>query len=221
MNDSKNIPAKLFISIVIPLIIVTFGGLIVYQTPAAFFFQVTGQSTAEGSGPAVIYYALTLVVALMFFLMRQQYKWYEIIALGVMSMVYSLSLKQMTPGVFRPIYVYIIPLLIFFLIVWAIMKYIFLNQKFRSFRLLLFAMLCSGAFTLAFWVQYTLIKLQMDSTFLQAKFFNGLMLFIFMGFGFTLAEFIIVKLESTKKEIVPAGFPIKKKDDLDEDDEAN
>ena len=35
-----------------------------------------------------------LVIALMFFLLRQGYKGYEFIALGLLSLVYSLSLKR-------------------------------------------------------------------------------------------------------------------------------
>jgi hypothetical protein len=195
MNDSKLTAAKLFISILVPLVIVTFGGFIVYQTPAAFFFPSPGQSATESNGPAVIYYALTFVIALMFFLMRQKYRWYEVIAFSSMSMVYSLSLKAMTPGIIRPVYTYFIPLMVFFIIIWVVLKFIFLNRSLRVMRLLLFSLFCSAAFSLAFWLQYIMLKLPIDSTFLQSRFISGLMLFIFIGFGLSLAEYIQARKE--------------------------
>jgi len=197
MNDAKLIPIKLLLSLIIPLIAVTIGGFIVYQSPSAFFFATQGQSGAESNGPAVIYYALTLVIALMFFLMRQGYKGYEIVAFSLLTLVYSLSLKRMTPGVFRPIHIYIIPLLVFFFIVWLILKFIFLNKSIRVARLILFSILSSAAFALAFWIQYLLLSQQTADTFLQSRFLSGLMLFIFMGFGLSMAEFIIIKLETS------------------------
>lgn len=200
MNEAKSITAKLFISIIIPLIIVTFGGLIVYQTPAAFFYPSVNQVNAESNGPAVTYYALTFVIALMFFLMRQGYKLYEFIAIGAISMIYSLSLKKMTPLVTRHLYLFFVPLLAFFLIAWLVMKYVFLNKHIRSMRLLLFALLNSAAFTFAFWLQYILLRLRTDNMFLQSRFVSGLMLFIFMGFGLSMAEFIIIKtIEKTNR----------------------
>ncbi len=199
MNEAKSITAKLIISIVVPLIIVTFGGLIIYQTPAAFFYPAVNQANAESNGPAVTYYALTLVIALMFFFMRHGFKLYEVIAIGAMSVVYSLSLKRMTPGIFRPIYLFLVPILIFFLLAWLVMKYIFLNQHVRSIRLILFALLNSVAFTFAFWLQYIMIGYNVDNAFLQSRFVSGLMLFIFIGFGLSVAEFIIIKsLEKAK-----------------------
>ncbi len=219
MNESKLIPAKMFISLLIPLAVVTLGGFIVYKTPAAFFFAAEGQSSTETSGPAVIYYALTLVVALMFFLMRQKYRWYEVIAFSALSMVYSLSLKRMTPGIYRAIYMYFTPLMVLFILIWLILKYIFLNKSTRSMRLLLFSLLSSAAFTLAFWLQFTLLKLPTDGTFLQARFFSGLMLFIFMGFGLSLAEFIIIRLEAGADRSQPVKLSRKDNPDSEEDGE--
>jgi hypothetical protein len=196
MQDSKLIPAKLLISLLVPMLIVTLGGLLVYKTAEAFFFPSPVQVSTESNGPAVIYYALTLVIAMMFFLMRQKYKWYEIIAFSSLSLVYSLSLQRMTPGIHRPVYLYFIPLILLFILIWLILKYIFLNKRIRSMRLLLFSLLSSAAFTMAFGLQYAMLKQPVDSAFLQSRFFSGLMLFIFIGFGLSLAEFIIIRLEN-------------------------
>lgn len=217
MNDNKLIPIKLLISVLVPLVAVTLGGFIVYQTPSAFFFTSSGNTAGESNGPAVIYYALTVVIALMFFLMRHGYQWYEFIAMGVMSLVYSLSLKKLTAHVFRPIYLYLIPLLVFFGIVWLIMKYIFLNKHMRQVRLILFAILCSAAFTLAFWLQYIMLRQQMADAFLQSRFVSGLMLFIFMGVGLSQAELLIVRLERKPQEIKPITLESLAKKDWDED----
>ncbi len=219
MNESKYIPAKLFISLAVPLIAVTFGGLIVYGTASAFFFPLANQTSGEVNGPAAIYYGLTLVIALMFFLMRQNYKWYEFIAMGVMSLIFSISMQKMTPNVFRPIVLYLVPLLVLFLIMWTILKYIFLNKSFRQFRLLVFSLLGAAGFTLAFKIQFMLLKQLTDSTFMQSRFLSGLMLFIFMGFGLSVAEFLIIKLEEKDKEIVPIMYKPKDETDMDEDDE--
>jgi hypothetical protein len=195
MNDSKQVFAKLVISLTVPLLIVTLGGLIVYKTFTAFFFPETIPGTAEVNGPAVIYYALTLVIALMFFLMRQGWKSYEFIAMGVMSLVYALSLQKLTPQIHRLLYLYFIPLLVFFLLMWLILKLIFLNKHVRGVRLLLFALLGSAAFTLTFRLQYVLLHQHVAGDFMQSRFMSGLMLFIFMGFGLSLADFMIMKME--------------------------
>jgi hypothetical protein len=220
MNDAKHIPVKLFISIVVPLVIVTFGGFITYGSAGAFFFPATNQVSNEANGPAAIYYGLTLVVALMFFLMRQGYKGYEMIATGIISLLYSLALQRMTPTVFRPIYLYIVPLLLFFFAMWLILKYIFLNKPMRQFRLLIFSILGAAGFTLAFKIQFLLLKQQTDSAFLQARFLSGLMLLIFMGFGLSLAEIIIIKLEESGREITPIRYVPKDDSNMDDDDEA-
>jgi len=221
MNDAKHIPAKLFLSIVVPLVIVTFGGFITYGSAGAFFFPAAGQVSNEVNGPAAIYYGLTLVVALMFFLMRQGYKWYEMIAMGVMSLIYSISMQKMTPTVFRPIYLYIVPLLLFFFAMWLILKYIFLNKKIRQARLIIFSVLGAAGFSLAFKVQFLLLRQQTDSSFLQSRFMSGLMLLIFIGFGLSLAEYIIIKLEDSGKAITPIRYVPKDKTDTDDDDEDN
>jgi hypothetical protein len=203
MNESKFIIVKLLLAIIIPFIAVTIGGFIVYQTPSAFFFSSGGQNTAESNGPAVIYYSLTLVITLMFFLMKQKYRWYEVIAFLSLSMVYAISLKQLTPGVDRPLYLYFIPLVLMFALIWLILKYIFLNIRMRSMRLILFSLLSSAAFSLAFLLQYIMLKLPMDGIFMQSRFFSGLMLFIFMGFGLSMAELSMIKLDLKLKGKTP------------------
>jgi hypothetical protein len=195
MNESKLTAVKLFISILVPLVSVTIGGFIVYKTPSAFFFPAAGQSVTEANGPAVIYYALTLVIALMYFLMRQKFRWYDVVAFCSISLVYSLSLQKMTPGVFRPLYLYFLPLIVFFVIVWLVLKFVFLNRQMRTLRLLIFSLVAAAAFTLAFWLQYTMLKLPAGNDFLQSRFVSGLMLFIFVGFGLSVAENTIVRLE--------------------------
>jgi hypothetical protein len=205
MNESKLTAVKLFISLLVPLVAVTLGGFIVYQTPAAFFYAATGQATTETNGPVVIYYALTLVIALMLFLMRQRYKWTEIIAFLSLSLVFSLSMQKMTPGVFRPLYLYFIPLLIFFGISWLVLKYIFLNRRVRVMRLLIFSLAEAAAFAAAFELQYVMLKLPADSVFLQAKFVSGLMLFIFMGVGLAQAEYILARMERKSAGLQPVS----------------
>lgn len=195
MNESRNIMIKLLIAVLVPLLIVTLGGLIIYQTFAAFFFPATETGIAESNGPALIYYSLTFVIAVMFFLLRQGYKGFEFIALGLMALVYSISMQKMTPVVHRPIYIYFLPLLAFFIMLRFILKYIFLNKSFRSARLLLFSLLSAAAFTITFWLQYVLLRQMTEANFLQARFISGLMLFIFLGFGLSLAEFFIIKIE--------------------------
>jgi len=220
MNESKLTPLKFFITLFIPLIIVTFGGFIVYQSPSAFFYPAQSQSVTESNGPAVIYYALTFVISLMYFLMKQQYRMYEFVALGVMSLIYSLSLKRMTAFVFRPIHLYLVPLLVFFLLIWAILKYIFINQYLRHARLILFTLTSSAAFTFAFWLQYTMVGLKMEESFFQNRFFSGIMLFVFVGFGLSVTEFFISRIEQylldkQKLNQVPAAK--RTTDDEDED----
>lgn len=195
MNDAKLIPVKLITSLLIPLLVVTLVGIFIYQSPDAFFFASEGSAGTESNGPAVIYYALTLVIALMFFLMQQGYKGYEVVAFGLLTLVYSLSLKRMTPGVFRPIHVYMVPLLVFFFVAWLVLKYIFFNRKVHAVRLILFSVLNSGAFTLAFWIQHKLLSLPTDGAFMQSRFVSGLMLFIAMGLGLSIAQNIIVRLD--------------------------
>lgn len=195
MNDAKLIPAKLIISLLIPLLAVTLVGIFVYGSAGAFFYAPEGQTGAESNGPVVIYYALTLVIALMFFLLHQGYKGYEIVAFGLLTLVYSLSLKRMTPGVFRPIHIYMIPLLVFFFISWLVLKFIFFNRSVRMMRLILFSVLNATAFTLAFWIQHKFLHLPTDGVFLQSKFLSGLMLFIAMALGLSVAENIIIRLE--------------------------
>ncbi len=221
MNDAKLIPAKLLISLLIPLLVVTLVGIFVYQSPSAFFFAAEGSAAAESNGPAVIYYALTLVIALMFFLMLQGYKGYEIVAFGLLTLVYSLSLKRMTPGVFRPIHIYMIPLLAFFFIAWLVLKYIFFNRRVHAMRLILFSVLNSIAFTLAFWIQHRFLKLPTDGAFLQSRFVSGLMLFIAMGLGLSIAQNIIVRLEykfaNKQKEDIVSKIDSDNADDEDKD----
>lgn len=219
MNEAKYIPAKLAISLIVPLLIVTFGGLIVFGTFEAFFFPSAAQSAGETNGPAAIYYGLTFVIALMFFLMRQGYKTFEFIALGVLSLIYSISMQKLTPNVFRPIYLYFVPLLVFFLLMWLILKFIFLNKHLRQIRLLLFALAGSGAFTLAFKIQFILLRQLTSDTFIQSRFFSGLMLFICIGFGLSLAEFAILKMEVKSKGMTPVTYTPKDSNVLDDDDE--
>ncbi len=205
---------KLLITVLVPLIIVTLGGLIIYQTFSAFFYPATETGNAEINGPALIYYSLTFVVAVMYFLLRQGYKGYEFIALGLMALVYSLSMQKLTPEIHRPIYIYFLPLLAFFLMMRFILRYIFLNKAFRSARLLLFSLLSAAAFTITFWLQYVLLRQMTEANFLQARFISGLMLFIFMGFGLSLAEFITIKI---KGEWALKGSDMQKSETVDRD----
>jgi hypothetical protein len=205
MNDAKLIPLKLLIALIVPLLMVTLGGFITYHNITDFFFPNNAPGSAEVNGPAVIYYALTLVIALMFFLMKQGYKGYEFIALGVLSLVYSISLQKLTPQVQRLLILYFVPLLVFFLLMWLILKFIFLNKAVRSTRLLLFALLSSAAFTIAFWLQMQMLKQLPTAEFLQGRFFSGLMLFIFMGFGLSIADFMMYKLDMKKASPITAN----------------
>ena len=199
MNDAKAIPVKLLISLAVPFLMVTLGGLIVYKTFAGFFFPDTSPGAVEVNGPAVIYYALTLVVALMFFVMRQGYKGYEFLTMGVISLVYSFSLQKLIPVSYRHLYLYFVPLIVFFGLMWPILKYFFLNPKIRATRLLIFSLLSALAFTVAFWLQFIMLGQVTDKVFLQSRFLSGLMLFIFMGFGLSIADFMIYKMEEKSR----------------------
>ncbi len=186
---------KLFIALIIPLVVVTLGGIFIYKSVTAFFFTKHLGVVQESNGPAVIYYSLTLVLALMFYFMREGLRGYEFAVYGSLSLVYSLSLSRITAIVGRPFFIYLIPMLLFFSLMWLVLKFIFLNRNFRSFRLLLFALLAAGAFSAAFIVQNLLLGALVTMQFVHSKFLSGLMLFIFMGFGFSLADYVVLKAE--------------------------
>jgi hypothetical protein len=219
MNEAKTIQARLFISLITPLLVVTLGGLIVYGSVSAFFFPAVNPAMGESNAPAAVYYGLTLVVALMFFLMRQGYKWTEFIAIAVMSVVFSISMQKMSQVLIVPIYIYIIPILVFFLLMWLVLKFVFLNKHMRQLRLLIFSIFGSGAFTLAFKLLYMLLHQPTNGAFVQSRFMSGLMLFICMGFGLSLAELMILKLEDRTRLKVNPQDTIKDKDDKEADDE--
>ncbi|MFB3844688.1 MAG: hypothetical protein ACE14O_02925 [Candidatus Cloacimonadaceae bacterium] len=200
MNGAKATLLKFAVSLLLPLIIVTLGGLLVYGSFNSFFFVDTSSEGAEVNGPAVIYYALTCVVALMYFFMRMKYTGYEFIALTVMSLIYSLSLQKLTPAIHRLLILYFLPLIVIFLLLWLILRFIIFNRSMRAIRLLLFALLGSGVFTLTFSLQMLLLHQQVTEEFLQGRFFSGLLLFVFMGFGLSLADDVILKLDEKQEQ---------------------
>lgn len=218
MNDQKKVLLNLAISVLIPLIAVTLGGLIVYGTPSLFFNSTLNPMNQASDAPAVMYYGLSFVLILMYFLMRQRFTGYEFVAYGLMSLAYSLTLKKHTPMVQNPLLAYMLPMLLFFTLSWVIMKYVFLNPKLRQIRLLIFAVLNAAAFSLAFYVQFLLLRQITAPDFLQTRFMSGIMLFIFLGFGFTVADFIMCRME---KDNCPTLEKPVQTTPADEDDEEN
>ncbi len=195
MNDAQRMFLRLALTVLVPLLAVTLGGLMMYQTFTAFFFPVTASGSGEFNGPAAIYYALTFVVALMYFFQKQGLKGFDLIALGLLALVYSLALQNLTPLVHRPIHVYILPQLALFLLLWLVLKYIFMNRMFRTVRLIIFSVLGAAAFTISFWLQYALLHQIREANFLQVRFLSGLFLFVFMGVGLTIVENILLRMD--------------------------
>ncbi len=211
-KDPRITYARLIVSIAAPLLLVTLGGLIVYGSFSAFLSLGPQSKTTAANGPAVIYYGLAFVIALMFFLMREGYAGYEFIALGAVSLAFALSLQRTVPAAHRPLYAYLAPLLLFFLLMWPILKLIFLNPLVRAFRLVIFALFSAAAFSIAFWLMFLLLKLPVEPGFIQTKFFSGLLLFIFLGVGLSIAELVMRKMVKSEKlktspdiEYHPAG----------------
>jgi hypothetical protein len=147
----------------------------------------------------MLYYGIGFLMAAIFYLLREFRSGYEFVAIGIISLIYSFALKNMKIVISSPIYVFLLPILLFFGCAWLIMKFIFLNRSFRQARLLMFTLLNSAAFGLAFYVQYLLLGQEVPAGFFQARFMSGLMLFIFLGFGLTIAEYLILKIEVKAK----------------------
>lgn len=194
MSDSKYIVLNLLVIFVTCALSVTLGGHLVYQSTESFFNLSSDLNKMNAVSPATIYYTLTLVIGLMYFLLKLNFRLYELISSGILSIVFALSMSKMVPGVYRPIYIFLIPLVMLFVSEWIILKFIFLNARFRAIRLLLFSILSAIALTIAFRVQFFMLQYPISSDFFQARFLSGIMLFIFLGFGLSMSEFIISKI---------------------------
>lgn len=195
MNDRILLFIRIAMSLIIPLIAVTIGGMIVYGNPSTFFCASPGATQQTGNAPAMVYYGITVVLSLMYILMKQSNKGYELILIAVISLVFGVLMQRIPHSVHRALYAFTIPILVFFGFAWLVLKYVFFNPPLRQVRLLLFTLLCACGYSVSMWLQYLLSKALIEPGFLQSRFISGVMLFVFLGLGFTMMELFMSRLE--------------------------
>jgi len=193
MNKQLEFALKLAIALILPLLIVTAGGIFVYSSQGFFLSSDQGKATGSVS-PSAMYYGITVLLALLYFTLRQGMKHLDWALILAGFIIYSIALNRLEGYSSHSVFVFVLPLVVFFIGMRYILCYVFLWPALRQIRLLSFSLIAAILFSLVFRLQFFLLKQQVESNFWQNRFLNGLMLFICLGFGLSLADYFILKL---------------------------
>ena len=95
------------------------------------------------------------------------------------------------------------------------LKFTFFSQAMLRIRTAGFALVASMLLTGYFWLLYRLLNLPFPSSSWGGYFWNSLFLFIFIGFGLSLADIVIIRKEVAEMR----NLPITDDEDDDEEDD--
>ncbi len=201
IKDNKLLYALI---VILPIAIALLGGALIYGG----FPQFRDFEPNSGSPSAMhIYLGASIIIgliALLYKYLQNRYYWFAAILLPLIFAILS--------GIFLggdvKIYQYFVPMLVFGILATIIVCKVFYFPVIQRFRTLLFALLSALALTLFYRAFYIMIGVPIEPGFWINKYVNSLYLFIFIGFGMSFADLIIMR------EVI-----VNKSEHLDHDDD--
>ncbi len=191
MNDTKLMPRHLTM-LILPVFLAIIGGYILTGNLANFM----GTGT-QGVSQAELYFAISLLCAALAFSWRYlpvYFTW----GIGLFLPVIFAVISYPQLGSKVSFFILSIMNIVFAAGIWIILRFTFFFKKLIRMRTAAFAIAAAALFTAYMKGLYYLLQ----QPFPSGIFINALLLFIFIGFGLSLADIIIIRkeVEILKKE---------------------
>lgn len=189
MERVKIMPRHLLL-IILPVIAAILGGMLTTGNLSSFM----AASGGNGISQAQLYLALSLLTGLLAFSWRCLPKSVTYGVLIFTPLVYGLlAMPQL--GIKVSLMLLYALNLAFATGLWLALKLTFFSKAMLRIRTAGFAIVASLLLTAYFWLLYQLLNLPFPSASWGGYFWNSLFLFIFVGFGLSLADIIVIRKE--------------------------
>ncbi|MDZ4121913.1 MAG: hypothetical protein U1C33_05800 [Candidatus Cloacimonadaceae bacterium] len=187
---------KLLLVVLLPVAVAFLGGSFI-SGGIRQFFGFTGESLKGNIGLFEIYFGSSLlvgVVALLYRYLQTSYYWLGTLVLAVL---YSLFISRNTVYGFSLFQIFL-PVLVFSVLLSAVVVFVFYNRKIMHLRTMLTGILSALILTSFFRALFFIAKQPVEPGFWMNRFVSGLILFVLISFGLSIADTIIVKDEIKK-----------------------
>ncbi|PKN79276.1 MAG: hypothetical protein CVU48_05685 [Candidatus Cloacimonetes bacterium HGW-Cloacimonetes-1] len=186
IKDNKLLYALI---VILPIATALLGGALIYGG----FPQFKEFEPNSGSPSAMhIYLGAAIiigVISLLYKYIQSRFYWFAAILL---PLIFAISSRIFLGGEVK-IYQYFVPMLVFGILSTIIVSKVFYFPVIQRFRTILFALLSALALTLFYRAFYIMIGVPIEPGFWINKYVNSLYLFIFIGFGMSFADLIIMR----------------------------
>lgn len=204
---------ELALVVILPIIIAIIGGSFIYGGFKSFAGLGVPDIVKGMIGPFDFYIGCSLLMGLIALLYRYIKTSLYFLATVLLSLVYAVYLSRNT--------VYPIGLIKGFTGIFAvsvaltfIVTHVFFNHRLMHFRTALLGILSALALTAFFRYIFFVLKAEIEAGFWINRFVSSLFLFMFIGFGLSMADLIAIKADIKRSKGEEAGTI-----EIDEDEE--
>ncbi len=201
---------ELILVVLLPILAAMIGGTFIYGGFRSFSGLGMDPIDKGMIGPFEIYFGCSLllgILSLLYRYLRTPYYW--LVPL-VLSIVYSIFISRNTVyqiGMTKAF----IPIFLLSIVLSLITCLVFFNSRFMQFRTMVFGILSAISMAAYFRLVLILMNVPAEPGFWMNRFVSSLFLFIFVGFGMSFADLIVVKAELKRMPSLS--------DDADDEDE--
>jgi len=209
MNQTKIMPRHLLL-IFVPVMAAVLGGLL-FNGNLKSFMQA---SSGRGISQAQLYLGISLLCGALAFghrCLSIVFRW--AIAL-FLPLIFSFQVLPQL-GKTTSLSIIFILNLAFALGLWLILKFVFFSRNLIKVRTVVFALLAALLLTLYFRLLFLVLGMPFATAMWSGYYWNSLFLFIFVGFGLSLADIVIIRKEVSENH--PTEQPEEAEDDEQDD----
>ncbi|MDD2229963.1 MAG: hypothetical protein PHY48_11180 [Candidatus Cloacimonetes bacterium] len=187
MERQKLLPLHLLL-IALPMIASILGGLLTTGSFATF----TTLTGAQGISPAQFHLAISIFVGVFAFIWRFFPKTYVIVEIFVLSLIYTIMMSTALQLKSNLLFLFGLNIVYAFLLA-AVTKLTFYSKFLLRFRLFAFTIIAALLHASYFFVLYKLLTDSYTSSSFVENYLGAFYLFVFTGFGLSLADNIITR----------------------------
>ncbi|MDY0152363.1 MAG: hypothetical protein RBS43_08845 [Candidatus Cloacimonas sp.] len=210
MEKVKIMPRHLLL-LAMPILAAVLGGMLTSGNLSAFIAAYGGRGISQ----AQLYLAISFLTGAIAFSWRCLPKSFTYGLMVFVPLIYGLLVLPQLGAKVSLSLLYGLNLA-FTLGIWLALKITFFSKAMLRIRTAGFAALAAGLLSVYFRLLFMLLKLPFMKESWSGYFWNSLFLFIFIGFGLSLADIVIIR-----KDVTQYRLEQRKRDFEDEDDDDN
>jgi len=191
----NTVKIELILVVLLPIVISLLGGALIYSD-----FQEFLGFARQGSrlvGAFEVYLGCSLLMALISLTYKHLELSYYWLSTLILSLLYAIYIDRNTIHGLSMVRAFI-PLIVLGIGLTLIVVKIFYNNRLAKFRTLLLGLCSAILLTIFYAYLFYSMKVQIDSSFWLSRFVDNLILFVFIGFGMSLADLIVRKIEAKR-----------------------